>query len=99
MVIATASSCLAVDRATRTVRVALGSVGPVIIRCRAAEAWVAERVDWAVGRLDDAVAVEFGQRCAAEARPIDDHRSSAAYRRHAVGVLTRRQLARAFPGG
>lgn len=97
MVIAVASSALAVDLAGRSVRVALGSVGPVIIRCREAEAWVADRVDWADGLVDDAVISEFGERCASEARPIDDHRSTAAYRRHAIGVLTRRQLRRAFP--
>ena len=36
---------------------------------------------------------EFGRRVAAEARPIDDHRSTAAYRRHAVGVLAARAAA------
>ncbi len=33
MVIATASACLAVDAPARSVRLALGSVGPTIIRC------------------------------------------------------------------
>ena len=99
MVIATASSCLAVDTASQTVRVALGSVGPVIIRCADAEEWVASRIDWAHGSVDDGVVAEFGERCAAAARPIDDHRSTAAYRRRAVEVLSARQLRRAFPNG
>ena len=43
------------------------------------------------------VAAGFQDRVAAEARPIDDHRSTADYRRHAVGVLARRLLHRAFP--
>jgi CO/xanthine dehydrogenase FAD-binding subunit len=44
----------------------------------------------------DEVAYEFGERVATEARPIDDHRSTAAYRRHAVSVLARRLLVRAL---
>jgi CO/xanthine dehydrogenase FAD-binding subunit len=45
--------------------------------------------------VPDAVVAEFGRRAALEARPIDDHRSTAAYRRHAVAVLASRLLARA----
>jgi CO/xanthine dehydrogenase FAD-binding subunit len=96
MVIAIASACLAVDRASRTVRVALGAVGPTIVRARQAEAWAAESIDWATGRLDVDPA-EFGRLTAEAAAPIDDHRSTAAYRRHAVGVLAARLLRRAFP--
>lgn len=99
MVIATASSCLAVDTDTRSVRVGLGSVGPVIIRCGEAEEWISGRVDWAELSVSDADVDEFGLRCGAAARPIDDHRSTAAYRRRAVEVLAARQLRRAFPNG
>lgn len=99
MVIATASACLAVDAERDGVRLALGAVGPTIIRCRDTEAWLASEVD--LGReepeIADDLAAEFGRRAAAEARPIDDHRSTAAYRRHAVSVLATRLLKRAFP--
>ena len=99
MVIATASSCLAVDTEGRSVRVGLGSVGPVIIRCGEAEEWISGRVDWAELSVSNADVDEFGLRCGAAARPIDDHRSTAAYRRRAVEVLAARQLRRAFPNG
>ncbi len=98
MVIATASVCLVADTHTRSVRLALGSVGPTILRCPTAEAWITERIDWeAPASVGDAAAREFGAVAAGEARPIDDHRSTAAYRRHAVGVLATRLIRRAFP--
>ena len=95
MVIAVASVALVVDAASQVVRVGLGSVGPVVLRAPEAEAWISPRLSWqaggaALGAADDAA--EFGQMVAAAARPIDDHRSTAAYRRHAVGVLAARCL-------
>ncbi len=97
MVIATASACLAMDRDRGSVAVALGAVGTTIIRCRDAERWLAGELDLAAEKLEisAALAEEFGRRAAADARPIDDHRSTAAYRGHAVGVLSSRLLRRA----
>ena len=97
MVIAICSACLAVDRPTRSVRLALGSVAPTIIRVPAAEALAHDEVEWDTGTVDDATSARFGELAAAASRPIDDHRASAAYRRRAVEVLARRLLRRAFP--
>ena len=100
MVISMVGLALVTDHDARTVRCALGAVAAGIPRALDAEAWVAERIDWDNGAgVDDAVAHEFGQRVAAASSPIDDHRSSAAYRRHAVGVLAVRALKRAFADG
>jgi CO/xanthine dehydrogenase FAD-binding subunit len=98
MVISNAGACLAVDNADG-VRIALGSVGPTIIRCTEAEHFARTVVDHTAGSVADADAVEFSRLVAAAARPIDDHRSTAEYRRHAVAVLARRLLRRAFPNG
>jgi CO/xanthine dehydrogenase FAD-binding subunit len=99
MVIAVASVCLVFDEAGRTVRVALGSVGPTILRAPEAEAFAAQALADA-GVWDDPAASlsetglrDFGGRVAAAARPIDDVRGTAAYRRHVCGVLARRALA------
>jgi CO/xanthine dehydrogenase FAD-binding subunit len=96
MVISVASACLVLDRSGRTARLALGAVGPTVIRTREAEAWLAAALPWDGGAPSPVVAEEFGRRAADEARPIDDHRSTAAYRRHAVAVLATRLLRRAY---
>ncbi len=89
MVISIASVCLAINDGN--VRVALGSVGPTIIRGSESEAWINS-----VGleNVDLSVAKEFGERVRAESRPFNVHRSTAEYRRHAVGVLATRLLLR-----
>jgi CO/xanthine dehydrogenase FAD-binding subunit len=97
MVISVASACLVADHENANVRIALGSVGPTIIRCRDAEAWLKSTQDLSAGQsisLD--VANEFGRRAAAESSPIDDHRSTARYRRHAISVLASRLLRKAY---
>ena len=98
MVISVASSCLAIDKPSNSVRIALGAVGPTLIRCRDAELWLSGQFDFSTtSGIDTAVAKEFGRRVALESKPIDDHRSTAEYRRHAVGVLAQRLITRAYP--
>lgn len=88
MVIAVASACLMREEDGAT-RIALGSVGPTPLRAPRAEAMIsAER------RPSPAAIAEFGRLVAEEVRPITDHRSTEAYRRHAAGVLARRLLER-----
>ncbi len=96
MVISVASCCLVVDRTNGTIAVALGAVGPTIIRCRETESWLASQIDLKTkATVSPNLLQEFGDRIANESKPIDDHRSTAAYRRHAVSVLARRMLTRA----
>ena len=97
MVISVASACLVADHENADVRIALGSVGPTIIRCRAAEAWLKATLDLsAQDAISLDIANEFGRRAAEESSPIDDHRSTAQYRRHAISVLASRLLRKAF---
>jgi CO/xanthine dehydrogenase FAD-binding subunit len=97
MVIAIASCALVVDLDRRTVGCALGAVGPVPIRDRVVEIWVTTHLDWDGRRLAHQAVIEgFGRYMAAASCPIDDHRAPAGYRRHAVDVLARRALERAW---
>jgi CO/xanthine dehydrogenase FAD-binding subunit len=97
MVISTASACLVRDSDEGFVAIALGSVGPTIIRAHAAESWLMKSTSLRAGsQLDPSIAQEFGRRVAQESRPIDDHRSTADYRRHAIDVLAQRLLTRSF---
>jgi CO/xanthine dehydrogenase FAD-binding subunit len=99
MVIAVANCALVVDRKRRRVGVGLGSVGPVVIRARAAERFaesLLEEGGWERPlRLSEAALHTFGRLVVGAAQPIDDVRGSAAYRRHIVGVMARRALERA----
>jgi CO/xanthine dehydrogenase FAD-binding subunit len=98
MVIAVANLAMVVDRRRRAVRVALGSVGPTILRATAAEELAAglyEESGWDRPLQASAAAVaRFGELAAAAAQPIDDQRGTARYRRHIVAVMGRRALTR-----
>lgn len=98
MVIAVAGLALVVDRARRRVGVGLGSCGPTILRAPRAEAFAAalfEAQGWErVVSPSDAERREFGELVAAAAKPIDDVRGTAAYRRHVLAVMGARALAR-----
>jgi CO/xanthine dehydrogenase FAD-binding subunit len=95
MVIAVASVCVVLDRAHSSVGVSLGSVGPTVLRCADAERHLAATLDWSTLRASPPDLEHFASLVSAASRPITDHRSSADYRRHAVGVLARRLAVRA----
>ena len=80
MVIAVCSLALSVDRERGELRAAFGSAGPV--------------TGLVTATLDEAE--RFPDAVAAAASPIDDVRGTAAYRRHALRVLTSRALERCF---
>jgi CO/xanthine dehydrogenase FAD-binding subunit len=97
MVIAVCSLALAIWPERRAVCACIGSAGPTPIRAGEAEAFIAGVLDeeglWeGRGPLAPAALERFGELVAAAAAPIDDVRGSAAYRRHALGVLARRTL-------
>ncbi|PZS37012.1 MAG: carbon monoxide dehydrogenase [Pseudonocardiales bacterium] len=97
MVISVCSFALALHSGLRTVSGCIGSAGPTVLPTPDAEQFVegvlTEQHLWeSRAELDPAVTVRFGELAGAHARPIDDVRGTADYRRHAVGVLARRTL-------
>ncbi len=71
-------------------RIALGAVAPTVIRASRAEALLEGRA------VTPEAMAEAGRMAAGEARPINDFRASAAYRRELIAVLTRRALEGAY---
>ncbi|MGB9904343.1 MAG: FAD binding domain-containing protein [Desulfotomaculales bacterium] len=68
------------------VRIALGAVGPTVLRASQAEEFLRQHP------LSEAVLAEAGSLAALAAQPIDDIRASAWYRREIVRILTVRAL-------
>ncbi len=71
------------------ISVALASVAPTPIRVPGAEAMISDEP-----RPSESALAEFARLVSEEVRPITDHRSTEAYRRHASGVLARRLVER-----
>ena len=97
MVIAICSFALALHPEIGGVGTGIGSAGPVPLRAPLAEEFLEGHLGeidaWeARPALSDTVIEHFARLVAEAARPIDDVRGSAAYRRHALGVLARRAL-------
>jgi CO/xanthine dehydrogenase FAD-binding subunit len=98
MVIAVANLCLQVDEDGHSIRVALGSVAPTVVRAEVAETFAVQALQdsglWDDPRthLGSGVIERFGELVAEAANPIDDVRGTGVYRRHAVGVMARRAL-------
>jgi CO/xanthine dehydrogenase FAD-binding subunit len=97
MVIAVAGLALVADRARKRVGIGLGSCGPTILQAPEATSFAAglfDEASWRPFTPSDAACAEFGAKVAAAARPIDDVRGTAAYRRHVLAVMGARALAR-----
>ncbi len=76
-------------RTFASARLALGAVGPTPLL-------LANAGDYLPGRpVNDETLAQAARLAQAEARPIDDVRGTAGFRRHLSGVLTRRALERA----
>lgn len=89
-VVSVAAMLVLEDGLIRDARIALGSVAPTVIRAPQAEALLRGQ------RTGEALFHQASKIAGQEARPIDDFRASAEYRRRMVAVLTRRALAEAL---
>jgi CO/xanthine dehydrogenase FAD-binding subunit len=83
------ASFLALERPggkIQSARIVLGAVAPVPMRARDAEKIL-------IGETPSrSLFAKVGETAAGEARPIDDHRGSAEYRRDMISVLTQKTL-------
>jgi CO/xanthine dehydrogenase FAD-binding subunit len=93
MVIATCSVAAAVNTDTGEGRIAAGAVAPTARRLPQAEA-VLERLVSAPAAPAGSELDDLEEAVRADIAPIDDHRSTAAYRTHATSTLARRLAAR-----
>ena len=97
MVIAVCSFALALDPQRRHIGTGIGSAAPTPVIAAEAERFLEGVLDegglWERPAPVEASALaRFGELVAAAAKPIDDVRGTAAYRRHALAVMARRSF-------
>ena len=97
MVIAVCSFALAIDGERRRIGTGIGSAAPTPVAAGDAEAFLAgvlaEQGLWdKPAPVSESALTRFGELVAAAAKPIDDVRGTAAYRRQALAVMARRSF-------
>jgi CO/xanthine dehydrogenase FAD-binding subunit len=97
MVIAVCSFGLAIDPERHRVGTGIGSAAPTPIAAPEAESFIQGVLDeddlWQKrAPVAESALARFGELVAAAARPIDDVRGTAAYRRYALAVMARRSF-------
>ncbi|HEY0829984.1 MAG TPA: FAD binding domain-containing protein [Candidatus Dormibacteraeota bacterium] len=97
MVIAVCSFGLAIEPERRRVGTGIGSAAPTPVMAPEAETFMQGVLDehdlWGTrAPVPDSALARYGELVAAAARPIDDVRGTAAYRRHALAVMARRSF-------
>ena len=101
MVIAVCSFGLAIEPVRRRVGTGIGSAAPTPVAAPEAERFIESVLDesglWEKrAPVPESALTRFGELVAAAARPIDDVRGTATYRRHALAVMARRSFAWAW---
>jgi CO/xanthine dehydrogenase FAD-binding subunit len=97
MVIAVCSFALAIDGERRRIGTGIGSAAPTPVMAGDAERFLAGVIEeqglWEKREpIGESALKQFGELVAAAARPIDDVRGTAAYRRQALAVMARRSF-------
>ena len=97
MVIAVCSFALAIDGERRRIGTGIGSAAPTPVTAGDAERFLAGVIEeqglWEKPEpVNESALKRFGELVAAAARPIDDVRGTAAYRRQALAVMARRSF-------
>jgi CO/xanthine dehydrogenase FAD-binding subunit len=97
MVIAVCSFAIAIEPERRRVGTGIGSAAPTPVMAPEAEKFIEGVLEesslWQKpAPVAESALVRFGELVAASAKPIDDVRGTAAYRRHALAVMARRSF-------